>query len=206
VVSLAQRLYDAGARRALDLGCGPGRHTLALAKIGYSTAATDVSPTALTHCATWLASEGFRGAICEADMQALPFADAAFDFVVSYNVIYHATRAGVVKTLAEIERVLRPGGKLFVTFIGTEDVKCAEYRRKAALGEGIEIEPFTYRVPNDPEEDGDLPHHFVDEAEARALLASFAIESLVAERQERSDNQGRPFVKVHWHAQCQRGD
>lgn len=200
VVALAQGFYDAGARRALDLGCGPGRHTYALAKLGYTTSATDVSPTALAHCREWLASEGLEATVREADMRSLPFEDGIFDFVVSYNVIYHATRDGVTQTLAEIERVLRPGGHLFVTFIGTDDVKCAEYRAKAASGEGIELEPDTYRVPNDPDEDGDLPHHFVDEAEARSLLGNFEIESLEAERQERTDAQGRPFIKVHWHA------
>ena len=164
VVALAQRLYAAGARQALDLGCGPGRHAMALAKLGYTTAATDVAPTALAHCASWPASEGLTATVTEADMRALPFEDSRFDLVVAYNVIYHAPRAGVVATLAEIQRVLRPGGHLFVTFIGDEDVKCIEYRAKAATGEGIEIEPFTYRVPNDPVEDGDLPHHFVDEA------------------------------------------
>src|SRR5712692_5318016 len=193
VVDLAQRWWQGGARRALDLGCGPGRHTLALARIGYDTAATDVSPTALATCQAWLASEGLTATLREADMRALPFPDGSFDVVVAYNVIYHATRDGVAATLGEIDRVLAPGGHAFVTFIGTDDAKCAEYRAKALAGVGIEIEPNTYRVPNDPEEDGDLPHHFVDEAAARALLAGFDQVSLTALREDRVDGHGKPY-------------
>ncbi|HUE76071.1 MAG TPA: class I SAM-dependent methyltransferase, partial [Chloroflexota bacterium] len=68
VVDLAEQLFVAGARRALDLGCGPGRHTVALAHAGYQVAATDVSPTGLAHCRDWLASLGLRATLAEADM------------------------------------------------------------------------------------------------------------------------------------------
>lgn len=204
VVEAAEGAWRAGARRALDLGCGPGRHVVALARLGYATAGTDVSPTALAHCAKWLTSEGLQATLREADMRALPFADAAFDFVVSYNVVYHATRAGVEVTLGEIKRVLAPGGTLFITFIGTEDAKRAEYRAKAQDGSGLELEPNTYRVPNDPDEDGDLPHHFVDEAEARELLAGFELVSLLPVREERVVQAGKPYLKEHWHAVARR--
>jgi SAM-dependent methyltransferase len=202
VVGLAERVFATGGRHALDLGCGPGRHTVALAGIGYRTSATDVSPTALAHCRDWLASSGLRAVLAEADMRSLPFASGSFDLVISYNVIYHSTRAGMQATLAEISRVLRPGGNLFVTFIATDDVKYHDYRAKVTTGEGIEVEPRTYRVPNDPEEDGDLPHHFVDEAEARGLLGGYEILTLEAARFDRTDSTGRVATKVHWHAFC----
>lgn len=204
VVALAARLFATGARTALDLGCGPGRHTVALARIGYAMSATDVSPTALAHCREWLASEGLSAKLDESDMRSLPFPDAIFDLVVTYNVIYHATQADIRKTLGEIRRVLRTGGHLFMTFIATDDVKCQDYRARVAAGNGIELEPNTYRIPNDPDEDGDLPHHFVDEAETRELLASFELESLVAERIERQDAAGQPYLKIHWHAIARR--
>jgi SAM-dependent methyltransferase len=166
--------------------------------------ATDVSPTALAHCQDWLASDGLSARLEESDMRSLPFPDEAFDLVIAYNVIYHATRADLRNTLGEIRRVLRPSGHLFSTFIATDDVKCQDYRARVAAGNGIELEPRTYRIPNDPDEDGDLPHHFVDEAETRALLARFELESLVAERIECHDTSGRPYLKVHWHAVARR--
>lgn len=204
VVVLAARLRGEGARQALDLGCGPGRHAVALARLGYAVAATDVSPTALAHCRAWLTTEGLTALLSEADMRALPFPRDVFDLVIAYNVIYHATRAGVAATLAEIARVLRPGGHLFVTFIATEDAKCADYRAKTAAGRGIELEPNTFRVPDDPDEDGDLPHHFVDEAEARDLLAAFDVLAFDARREERLDSRGTTERKVHWDVWCRR--
>lgn len=204
VVGLAEELRRNGARRALDLGCGPGRHAVALAGLGYATAATDVAPTALSYCRNWLDSLQLRAFLAEADMRYVPFRDAAFDLVVAYNVIYHATRSGVQATLDEIARVLRPGGHLFVTFIATDDAKHAIYAAKVRDGEGVELEPNTYRIPNDPDEDGDLPHHFVDEGEARQLLSEFAVLSLEAERHQRVDADGRAITKVHWHAHCRR--
>ena len=50
-------------------------------------------------------------------MEALPFEDNSFDCVLCYNVIYHAGRAGVIKTLTELKRVLKPGGELFLTML-----------------------------------------------------------------------------------------
>ncbi|HUE75546.1 MAG TPA: class I SAM-dependent methyltransferase, partial [Chloroflexota bacterium] len=194
----------AGARRALDLGCGPGRHTVALAHAGYQVAATDVSPTGLAHCRDWLASLGLRATLAEADMRALPFGDGEFDLVVSYNVIYHATKAGMRATLSEIARVLRPAGHLFITLIATDDAKYHQYRAKVASGEGVEVEPNTYRIPDDPDEDGDLPHHFVDEAEARELLNGYEIFSLEAERFDRREPAGQTVTKVHWHVFCRK--
>jgi tellurite methyltransferase len=204
VVELAERLFAAGARQVLDLGCGPGRHTVALARAGYRVSATDVSPTGLAHCRDWLSSLGLGATLAEADMRSLPFDDAAFDLVVSYNVIYHATKSGMQATLDEIGRVLRPGGHLFITFIATADAKYHQYRAKVASGEGVEVEPNTYRVPNDPDEDGDLPHHFVDEIEARELLSGYDVLTLEAERFDRREPNGQTVTKVHWHAVCQK--
>jgi len=55
VVTWAEHLWEAGGRRVLDLGCGIGRHAVALARLGFAVTATDVSPSGLMACAAWLA-------------------------------------------------------------------------------------------------------------------------------------------------------
>ena len=54
--------------------------------------------------------------VVEADVRRLPFADASFDTVLSNSTLDHFPRAGEIEVaLAELARVLRPGGRLLVT-------------------------------------------------------------------------------------------
>src|SRR5215470_15953861 len=55
-------------------------------------------------------ARGLRLSLRQADADALPFADESFDYVLSWNVIFHGTIGDVGRRLAEIWRVLRPGG------------------------------------------------------------------------------------------------
>jgi SAM-dependent methyltransferase len=90
-----------GGARVLDAGCGAGGLLLDLpGGIGV-----DRSPLALEACAA-------RGLVrlARADVQRLPFADAAFDAVVSADVLYHRDVADDGAALAELARVTRPGG------------------------------------------------------------------------------------------------
>src|SRR5437764_4768130 len=70
-------------RRTLDLGCGEGRVTRDLAARGHTVVAIDASPTLLE-----LAREADPdGEYVLGDATAVPFEDASFDLVVSYNVL-----------------------------------------------------------------------------------------------------------------------
>jgi len=69
----AQALWEAGGRRVLDLGCGLGRHTVALARMGFTVTATDVSSLGLITCAAWLAREGLSATLVRHEMETFPF-------------------------------------------------------------------------------------------------------------------------------------
>ena len=100
-------------------------------------------------------------------MQALPYADGFFDFVLSWNVIYHTTRQGMIEVLGEIERVLRADGLLYLTLNSTRNQHC---------GGGTEVEPYTFDNPD--KVDGQHLHHYSDAEDVRDLLARFHIESM----------------------------
>jgi SAM-dependent methyltransferase len=93
----------AGARTA-EIGCGPGRGTLFLARAQVDVIAVDISRQSLL-----LARQRAPGGpFVQASNLALPFRDDAFDVVVSDGVAHHTPNARA--SFAEYARVTRPGG------------------------------------------------------------------------------------------------
>ena len=204
VLDWAGRLREARGRRVLDLGCGVGRHTVALARLGFDVTATDVSSSGLATCAAWLAHERLNATCVCHEMEALPFPDFAFDALLAYNVIYHATLAGMRRILAEMRRVLIPGGRLYATVVARDDSRVAGYRADVETGKCREIEPFTFIYLRDAPDDKYLPHHYCDEAELNDLLADFAVDDLRLDRREYTDDDGVIRVGVHYHVRARR--
>ena len=109
--------FLASGMRLLDVGCGPGTITAALAEIVGAAIGVDIEPNAIAAARQLAAHSGSTNLFfVEADMTALPFADAAFDAVFFHAVLYHQSPAKLTETLAEARRVLKPGGVL-----GTRD-------------------------------------------------------------------------------------
>lgn len=103
--------------RLLDIGCGPGTITAALAAIVGTAIGVDINSNAITSARQLAANSGPANlSFVEADMTALPFEDGAFDAVFFHAVLYHQGQAKLAKALAEARRVLKPGGVL-----GTRD-------------------------------------------------------------------------------------
>lgn len=163
----------------LDLGCGVGRHVIYLGGLGFQMAGTDISPTGVKVTETAAASQNipFDGRV--ADMTTIPWPDATFDAALSTSTIHHHLRAGIVQALAEVWRVLKPGGLFLVDFPCTDTIVYQGLRESVAAAQVLEVEPNTFvdeRVEEDV--DGFLPHHFCDEADIRDLLGKFEIINL----------------------------
>lgn len=96
--------------RLLDVGCAKGfmLHDLQLLVPGIEVAGVDVSEYAIDN-----AIAEVRDRLRVADARELPFADGAFDVVVSINTVHNLEREDCARALQEIERVGR--GKAFVT-------------------------------------------------------------------------------------------
>lgn len=106
--ALKQRIGMNGFTDALDVGCGEGRFCRLLQSLGI--AATGIDPTAaLLERARALDP---NGRYVEARAEAIPFPDASFDLVISYVTLVDIEDAD--KAIAEMARVLRPGGTLLV--------------------------------------------------------------------------------------------
>ncbi|MCZ7589303.1 MAG: methyltransferase domain-containing protein [Gaiella sp.] len=101
----------AGARRVLDVGCGSGRLTVALARAGAEVTGMDTSAERLAEARRRAEEAGVPLTLVEADMgEPLPFADASFDAVTSRLSLMVPRDA--VPTLRELRRVLAPGGRI----------------------------------------------------------------------------------------------
>ncbi|MDX6679261.1 MAG: hypothetical protein QOE31_3313 [Solirubrobacteraceae bacterium] len=88
--------------RVLDVGAGDAPYAELFAHTDYVTLDWESSP-----------HEGARAAAVSASADAIPLPDASFDVVVLTQVLEHVRRPAVV--IAEIARVLRPGGRLLAT-------------------------------------------------------------------------------------------
>ena len=102
-----------GARSLLELGCGPGRDTVFFARQGLQVTATDYASNAMDALAT-RSTENTSGRIERLlhDVRfPLPFEDRSFDACYSHMLLCMAlTTKQIEGILAEIWRVLRPGG------------------------------------------------------------------------------------------------
>jgi ubiquinone/menaquinone biosynthesis C-methylase UbiE len=96
--------------RVLDVAAGNGNATLAAARRGCRVTSTDYVATLLERGAQRAAAEGLQAEFQAADAEALPFADASFDAVVStFGVMFTPDHA---RSASEMARVCRPGGRI----------------------------------------------------------------------------------------------
>jgi SAM-dependent methyltransferase len=105
----------------LDLGCGEGRHAFEAYRRGASVVAVDRGTSEVETTKRWLgaiseageAPEGGRFEVVRGDLLHLPFPDASVDRVMASEVLEHIPDDAAA--MAEIFRVLRPGGRVAVT-------------------------------------------------------------------------------------------
>ncbi len=173
VAEMAEELAgQLGRIRALDLGCGVGRHALLFARLGLDTTAIDMSEQGVAELRRSAQAEELSIRAETAPMTELPFPAGAFDYVLSFNVIYHGDPGVVRSTFAEIRRVLVPGGIFQGTMLS---------KRNAGFGVGTEVAPNTFvREAAAAEDDDDKshPHFYCSAAELLELLAGFELMKL----------------------------
>jgi ubiquinone/menaquinone biosynthesis C-methylase UbiE len=146
---LRENLALPAGAACLEIGCGNGNMAARIVD-GMAPAryvATDLDTRQIGAAREYLEAQYPQGVpprleLQAADMLALPFPDASFDAIFAFAAIHHASPShrdftNVPKALAEIDRVLRPGGALaYQEFVHKE-------RIRAWLGErGYRVQAF----------------------------------------------------------------
>jgi SAM-dependent methyltransferase len=108
--ALVPRLGLPERARALELGCGGGTYVRLLAGLGYRTVGLDYSVPSLHRAMA--ADPGRKGTYLAGEAYGLPFSSTMFDLVVSIGVLQ--ALSDPTRAIAEMTRVLRPGGVLVV--------------------------------------------------------------------------------------------
>lgn len=108
--TLAEAMDLPHGARVLDVAAGNGNATLAMARRGCEVTSTDYVGTLLERGRARAEAEGLDVRFETADAEALPYADGAFDAVVSTFGAMFAPN--LRQTAAELTRVCRPGGSL----------------------------------------------------------------------------------------------
>ncbi|HVB37938.1 MAG TPA: metalloregulator ArsR/SmtB family transcription factor [Vicinamibacterales bacterium] len=162
-----------------DLGCGTGQVSAAVAPFVRTVVGVDSSPEMLDAARSRLAGIG-RVELKRGNLEALPIADGVLDAAIAMLVLHHLPEPG--QALAEMARVLKPGGRLLVADMLPHDRD--SYRQQmghvwlgfseAQVARALEAADFTgvriVPLPADPVAKG--PALFVATARRAAVRAS----------------------------------
>ena len=142
--------------RVLELGCGPGIDAAALAEAGHAVTAMDFAPNVIARNQAQYAAQANLHFIEGRIDAPYPFPDHAFDAVYAHLTLHYYRDADTRAIIAEIRRVLAPGGWLLFACKAPGD---------PAHGRGVEIEPNLFDL------NGKVRHFFTPEY-AESLLSS----------------------------------
>ena len=151
-------------KRVLEVGCGIGLDLARFAKGGAQVTGIELAPRAVDLARRHLAQQGFSGDVQVMDGEAMTLPSASFDLVYAHGVVQYALDPE--KLVAEIHRVLKPGGSaIFMLYHRDSWLMAMSKVTKVGL-EHVDAPVFrTFRIPD-----------------ARRLLRAFKSIRIVPER------------------------
>ena len=103
---------DGRDQRLLEVGCGIGVDSIQLAKRGFQVTAVDLTENALAVAKQFAARREATVDFRLGNAEGLDFPGESFDAVYSFGVLHHTP--DIERSVAEVHRVLRPGGRAYV--------------------------------------------------------------------------------------------
>lgn len=145
-------LQQANLTQVLDLGCGSGRHLIALAAKGFYVTGVDHSEVAVELAREWLKTQNLDGEVYLADLhqQVATYERDSFQAIIAVNSLQYVNSETFLKTVKELNRLLATGGFVFLVLPGKdagfaagrtepEELKFSKAGIEAALENHLEI-------------------------------------------------------------------
>ncbi len=197
-------LVPLAGQNVIELGCGAARLARDLLARYPSAQLTGLETDAVQHAKN-LAAPAERLRFIAAGAQAIPLPDAQFDLAMMLKSLHHVPQGVMDQALAEVRRVLRPGGHLYVSepvFAGAlneitrlfNDEQAVRAAAQAALDRALATGAWVQVA----ERHFDVPVHFADFAafERRMLDVTYAERHLDGDLRERVRARFEPHVGI----------
>ena len=132
-------------RRLLDVGCSWGRWSIAAARLGFEVIGIDPSLGAVMAARRVARQLGLPNRYIVADARYVPLPDSSIDVTYSYSVLQHFSPADAAGAVAEMGRVLKPGGLARVQMATRLGVRCLYHQTRRWFREarGFEVRYWT---------------------------------------------------------------
>lgn len=151
-------------KRILDLGAGGNCPPLAIFKEhGYETHGIEISEKQIELAREFEKKHNLNLGIKKGDMLNTGFEDDSFEYVYSFNSVFHMSKKQVGEAIKEMRRITKTGGFVFVNFASTNDMRATQGRKEA--------EGETWLVEHGEE----VLHSFFDENEPKKYFEGFEV-------------------------------
>lgn len=158
---------DIRCMKGLDFGCGVGRNTVFMDKLGLYAYGIDISEESI-RLGNLNFSFVYPSKLMVYNGTTIPFEDNFFDFVISHGVLDHMVMDKAKECMKEIHRVLKPKGWCELEIHSIYD---------SNYGKGMEIEENIFIIEEGCEKG--LPQHYFEELEIFELVEGFKIKRML---------------------------
>jgi ubiquinone/menaquinone biosynthesis C-methylase UbiE len=163
---LRQCLARGSDRRVLDCGAGGSDPPLALFHAhGFQCFGVEIAEKPLAEAQQFCQEQELPLRIVRGDMRDLPFPDGAFPCVYTFNAIFFMTKPDIARAMAEIERVLAPGGLCYVNFMSADDPDLRPFSDTAPARRLLGSETWAHHADDEP--DAYFRHFVIQRKEKR---------------------------------------